>query len=916
MTGIRTGIGLFSGIDIAGLTDQLIAAERAPANRIESRIANFQAVDAGLQALEANVLTLGTSIATLGQKNTFDSFQVGNSSPGQLTVSTDGSAALGNYAFQTLRLASTEQRLSKGFANSDTQKIGAGSIAISQGGELTTATRLDTFNGGDGIQRGSIRITDRSGSTATVDLSAAFTIDDVLNAINDASGINVTASASGGSLVLTDTSGSTSSNLKVEEVGNGTTASDLGILQSAGANTLTGSEVYYVTQDFTFDQLNDSNGIFKTQGSADLKITAQDGTAIEVNLDSVFSLSELLDAINTQSSNGGKVTASLSNGRLSLTDNTGGAGTLTVEDVNGAKVVNSLGLDNAATGNTLTGDRLLAGIGSRLLRNLNGGQGISTPGQITVTDRTGKTATLDLSGAESLDEVLTAINSAVDDSTLQALSLKARIDANGTGIQIVDTSGATASNLTIADVGGGTTAADLGITVDDAVSSIESGSLSLRHVNATTSLSTYAPDGGPVQTGSFLIIDSAGNQASISISTNAKTIGDVLQRINAATGVQVTASLNDTGDGFVITDDAGGAGTLQIKEVTGNVAAELRILGQGVVGGGGSQEISSRQRTVIDVSADDTLDSLVSKINSTSNDLSASVVNDGSSFNAFRLTLTSRTSGSAGRFVIDTGSLDLGLTTSTTAQDALLQIGSNPATSFLRSSTSNQFDKVGTGINVTVQAVSTTPAQVSITRDSSRVTSALQNFVSAYNSFITTKDTLTKFDATDPTQSGPLQGQGIVLRVETRLNALINHQFGSSGSIRSLSDLGIQVTTGGQLQFDQSVFNDAVASDSESVRSFFLISGAGAADGLSKTLDSLTNTVDGVFTLQRNSIGATIDSMTNRVAEIDALLAIRKERLLQNFINMESAIGAVQSQQSALSALLGNGIASSSGSSK
>ena len=901
MTGIRTGIGLFSGIDIGGLTDQLIAAQRAPANRLESRVAGFQAIDFGLQALEANVLTLSTSVSTLGEKSTFDSLKVTNSSPSQLSVSTTPSAAIGNYSFRSLRLAETEQRLSKGFANSDSQKVGAGTIAISQGGELFTSTRLDTFNGGGGIQRGSIRITDRSGASATVDLSNAFTIDDVLDAINDTSGIAVTASTAGGSLVLTDTSGSTTSDLIVEEVGTTSTAADLGILQSVSADSLTGSEVYYLTEDFTLDQLNDGNGVFKTSGSADLKITAQDGTEIEVNLDDVFNLTELLDAINSHEDNGGKVTASLSNGRLILTDSTGGGGSLTVEDVNGAAVVDGLGLDNAAAGNTLTGDRLLAGIGSRLLRNLNGGQGISTPGQITVTDRTGKTATLDLSTAESLDEVVSAINTAVDGSS-QSLSLTARVNSSGTGIEIVDTSGATASNLIIADVGAGTTAADLGIVIDDAVTSVDSGSLSLRRINEATSLSDFAPDGGPVSTGSFLIIDSDGNQASISISSAVKTIGDVLQRINAASGIQVTASLNDTGDGFVITDDAGGAGTLTVQEVGGSVATDLRILGEGAPGGGGSQEISSRKQTVITIDADDTLDSLVTKINNESPELTAAVINDGSSFNAFRLSLTSRESGSAGRYLIDTGNLDLGLTVATEAQDSLLQIGSSVATSFLRSSSDNQFKDVVTGISVTASEVSSTAAQISVTRDTSRVTTAIGSFVASYNNFITTKDVLTKFDE-DPKERGALQGQGVVLRIESRLNGLINRQSGSSGSVRSLSDLGIRIVAGGKLEFDQDIFDDAVAADPNAVREFFLNSGAGAADSLEDRLDSLTDTVDGLFATERNSIQNTIDSLTSPIEQIDALLAVRHERLLQEFINMESVIGQLQSQQDALSAL-------------
>ena len=437
MSAIRSTIGINSGIDIGAIVNQLISAQRTPANVMEARIDGYKGVQLGVQALEANVLQISSAVSALNLPTTFEAVSVSNSDTDQLAVSANSDATLGSYSFQSLRLATAEQRISKGFANSDEQTIGAGSITFSQGGELATATRLDTFNGGEAVQRGSVKITDRSGASATIDLTKAYSIDDVLSAINDDNSLSVTASTSGGQIILTDSSGSTTSNLIVEEVGTGTTAADLGIQQSVAATTLTGSEVYYLTEDFTLDQLNDGNGVFQFDGADDLRFTTTDGTQIDVNLDDVFDLSELVSAVNDNAANGGKLTASLANGRLVLTDNASGAGTLTVEDINSAAAVEALGLDNAAVGNTLTGDRLLAGLGSKLIRNLNGGQGITTPGSITVTDRSGLTATLDFSSAESLDEILTAINGAVDDSTSDTLSLTARYNSLGTGIEVV-----------------------------------------------------------------------------------------------------------------------------------------------------------------------------------------------------------------------------------------------------------------------------------------------------------------------------------------------------------------------------------------------------------------------------------------------------------------------------------------------
>ena len=911
MSAIRSTVGLNSGIDIAGITSQLISLQRAPARVMEARIGGYKGLKLGIEALETNVLQISSAVSVLKLPTTFKAVSVSNSDTSQLTVSANADATLGSYAFQTLRLATAEQRTSKGFANSDEQKIGTGTLTFSQGGKLATATRLDTFNGGEAVQRGSIKITDRSGSSATIDLTRAYSIDDVLSAINDENSLSVTATTAGGQIILNDSSDSKTSNLIVEEVGTGTTATDLGIQQSVAADTLSGAEVYYLTEDFTLDQLNDGNGVFQFDGADDLRFTTTDETQIDVNLDDVFDLGELISAINDDAANDGKLTAGLSNGRLVLTDNTAGSGSLTVEDINSGNSVEALGLDNAAIGQTLTGDRLLAGLGSRLIRNLNGGQGITTPGSITVTDRSGLIATLDLSNAESIDEVLNAINGASDDSMGDALSLTARYNELGTGIEVVDSSGATTSNLIIADVGGGSVAADLGLTVDTAQTSVDSGSLGVRRVGLQTSLTDFTADGESVASGSFLITDSAGNQESISISSSSSTIGNVLQRINAASTAQVTARLNDTGDGFIIEDNAAGAGTLTIEEVGSTTAADLRILGTGIVGAGGSQEISAQDQTAITIEADDTLDTLVTKINDAKIGVSAGVFNDGSAFNPFRLSLTSDISGTDGSFTIDDGNLDLGLAIGTEAKDALLQVGTTPATSFLIASTTNQFDAVASGVSVTVSEVGTSAANVDVTRDNSKARDAIKSLVSAYNSYINTTDQLTKFDE-DPTQRGILQGQGIVLRVSTRLSNLINKSYlDTNDPLQNFVSLGVRTTDGGKLEFDEDVFDDVVEATPDAVQTFFRDENNGVAAKFETTLETLTDSFTGTFTNEKNGLDNSISALENRIEQIDEVLAIRQERLLRQFIQMEEIIGQLQTQGSAITALLGTGSAGS-----
>ena len=54
------------------------------------------------------------------------------------------------------------------------------------------------------------------------------------------------------------------------------------------------------------------------------------------------------------------------------------------------------------TGGTITGRSVLGGLQTVLLSSLNGGEGLVQLGNLDLTDRGGKTATVDLSSAQTL----------------------------------------------------------------------------------------------------------------------------------------------------------------------------------------------------------------------------------------------------------------------------------------------------------------------------------------------------------------------------------------------------------------------------------------------------------------------------------------------------------------------------------
>ncbi|MBA4032490.1 MAG: hypothetical protein C0478_16595, partial [Planctomyces sp.] len=485
MSGISTGTGLISGIDYSALTDAIINAERAPAARLESRLKNVQSKQSAFTQLSATILNLQASVTKLSSASTFRGTSVSVADPTQLSVTTRSGALAGSYQFQSIRESSFAQATSRGFANADTQTIGkAGTVTISSPGKLSSETRLELLNGGTGVQRGSLRITDRSDSTATVDLSKSLTIEDVVKTINESSDINVVARISQDRLILEDRTGG-SGTLTVSEISGGKTAAQLGIAGAAAGATLTGTDLFEVTENFQLGTLNDGNGLYQKADVDDLRLALADGSQVDVNLDGVATIGDVVTKINEDADNAGKVTASLVNGRLVLADQTTGGGTLTVANLNSSNATDVLGLKTTATGSTLTGSRLSAGLGTVLLKNLNGGTGIGTKGVVELTDRSGKTAQIDLSTAETLEDVLSAINSATT-SGGDRLSLEASIDSRGIGITLKDTSSSTSSNLIVADVGGGTLAADLKLASNTATTQVATGSLRQRSINEAT----------------------------------------------------------------------------------------------------------------------------------------------------------------------------------------------------------------------------------------------------------------------------------------------------------------------------------------------------------------------------------------------------------------------------------------------
>ncbi len=93
-----------------------------------------------------------------------------------------------------------------------------------------------------------------------------------------------------------------------------------------------------------------------------------------------------------------------------------------------------MGLTGTAVDGVITGRRIISGANTVLLSSLGGGKGLGELGAINLTDRNGASATVDLSNAETLEDVIEAINAA-------PVQITARVNQARNGIELMDTSG-------------------------------------------------------------------------------------------------------------------------------------------------------------------------------------------------------------------------------------------------------------------------------------------------------------------------------------------------------------------------------------------------------------------------------------------------------------------------------------------
>ena len=112
-------------------------------------------------------------------------------------------------------------------------------------------------------------------------------------------------------------------------------------------------------------------------------------------------------------------------------------------------------------------------------------------------------------------------------------------------------------------------------------------------------------------------------------------------------------------------------------------------------------------------------------------------------------------------------------------------------------SSTNTFDSIVSGLELTVVEASDKTISVDVTTSSKNVVDTAQDFVDAYNSVRSNLDEVTDFDA-EALTTGILFGTTAALRVDSDLSHLLSGRFFGVGKYSSLEAVGITLRRQGQ----------------------------------------------------------------------------------------------------------------------
>jgi flagellar hook-associated protein 2 len=279
-----------------------------------------------------------------------------------------------------------------------------------------------------------------------------------------------------------------------------------------------------------------------------------------------------------------------------------------------------------------------------------------------------------------------------------------------------------------------------------------------------------------------------------------------------------------------------------------------------------------------------TLSALADAINSAGANVTATIVNLGSpSAPSYQLSLQSTKLGTI-TLQLNDGSQDLMGTLSGGTQ-ATYTVNGQPAPP--ASPISSDSSTVTIAPGVTVDLLSSGDSTVTVSQSSADQANALSSFATAYNAAVD------ELSVNRGQGGGALTGDALIYTLSQSLRDISGFTSGS-GSVQSLTDLGLTFDQNGHLNFDSSVFASAAAAHPGDVSAFL---GSPTTGGF---LQEATNTLNGLGDPTTGVLETTIASAQTAIDNQNQKISDEQDRITALTTSLTSKIDAADALISSL----------------
>ena len=209
------------------------------------------------------------------------------------------------------------------------------------------------------------------------------------------------------------------------------------------------------------------------------------------------------------------------------------------------------------------------------------------------------------------------------------------------------------------------------------------------------------------------------------------------------------------------------------------------------------------------------------------------------------------------------------------------------------------------GLTLNLLSVSATPVQIGIAPNTEAVSTAVKDFVTAFNALASFIQTQTKYDETSK-KGGPLQGDRATISLQWALRGVINQGSTASSVFGRLSDVGISMQKDGTLGTDSGKLSNALGNLPELRKMFAASTDDPATTGFAtrfSTLASAVLSIDGSLTTRQQGLQRSIELNQKHQTEMSDRVEAMRVRLTKQYQVLDtkmatlSALSAYVTQQ-------------------